>query len=247
MNVEIETSEYEVKDYGKPWGAKINFAKSPREMFDFTDCEWIGDARVGSKGINRIKNVKDEDIVAIGQKAKPYSYGKTKTTKFYRVQIDGTLDYLGDKGDALLYYKKGIKKTVPVKEDTELNNLSKEDLINQLKAAMENQKKLEAEIKELKESVENQKKKNIYDANIAKKAKEGTMTYNETRIHDALTIEAETRKKKADEKAKTKLAKPEKKQTGTSTKKRSRSNTAEKPCRICHTYCYGDCTANYNY
>ena len=99
MEITVETSSYNQRRYGRPWIAKVNFAQSTKG--DFSWGGWTGDHYNGGAGVLTI-NAKPGDIIAQGQK--DHRQPRNSAPDFSVVTADGTLESLGDKGDAYKYF-----------------------------------------------------------------------------------------------------------------------------------------------
>jgi len=120
MEIRIETSSYNDRRYGKPWIAKVDFA-SGKPGYQWG--EWVGTP--GGEGVLTIQ-AKPRDIIAKGQKdnRKP----RNSAPSFFIVTPDGSLEPLGDKGEAYKYYL-AHKDVTP---DTEALKKEKEILLGRL-------------------------------------------------------------------------------------------------------------------
>ena len=98
MEIRIETSSYNQRRYSKPWIAKVDFS-TPKGDFSWGD--WTGDHYNGGEGILTI-DADPGDIIAHGQK--DFRQPKNSAPDFEIVEPDGSLTYLGDKGDAYKHY-----------------------------------------------------------------------------------------------------------------------------------------------
>ena len=100
MEITQETNTYNQRRYGKPWIAIVDFAAGPKGVFNFRD--WAGDHRNGTEGLLEI-SANPGNIIAIGQKdlRKP----RNSAPDFFEVASDGTLDTIGNKGEAYKHYK----------------------------------------------------------------------------------------------------------------------------------------------
>lgn len=99
MQITKETTSYNHRRYSKPWIAKVDFESSTKGDFVFGD--WTGDHYNGGAGILSI-NADPGDIIAQGQK--DYRKPRNSAPDFYLVEADGSLDLLGDKGEAYKHY-----------------------------------------------------------------------------------------------------------------------------------------------
>lgn len=106
MKIEIKTSSYNAKRYGRPWIAKVQFDARKGE---FTFGDWIGDPQNGSEGI-LIIDANEGNILARGQKdrRKP----QNSAPDYYQVSSDGKLVHLNSPADAYLLYQKNKQKEV---------------------------------------------------------------------------------------------------------------------------------------
>jgi len=104
MNLQIETSVYNERRYGKPWIAKVTFDDNGKA--DFVFGKWIG--QTGCSGILEL-DVAIGDIVARGQKdsRKPANSAPV----FYLIDSNTISDDLVNpvsKKDAYLHFKKPV-------------------------------------------------------------------------------------------------------------------------------------------
>ena len=95
--INISTSSYNERRYGKPWIAKVSFATNPQG--DFWWGTWIGDP--GDAGLLEI-TIEDGDIVARGQK--DTRQPKNSKPDWYEV-INGELCALDGRADALKVFR----------------------------------------------------------------------------------------------------------------------------------------------
>ena len=132
MDITTETSSYNQRRYGKPWIAKVDFAKSAKG--DFSWGYWTGDHYNGGAGVLSI-SAKPGDIIAGGQK--DFRQPKNSAPDFSVVAVDGNLEPLGDKGDAYKYFLEhkdtapgldalGKERAVLMARITEIDNILKE-------------------------------------------------------------------------------------------------------------------------
>lgn len=105
MKLQIETSSYNERRYGKPWIAKVDFVTDKKGAFHFGD--WIG--ATGSSGLLEL-DCEPGDVVARGQKdtRKPVN----STPDYYIVQEDGSLDWV-KKVDAYKHFLSRKAETKP--------------------------------------------------------------------------------------------------------------------------------------
>jgi hypothetical protein len=94
MKIQIETSSYNPRRYGKPWIARVDFSTSPQGDFHWGD--WIGDVRNGSVGV-LIISASEGDIIAMGQK--DFRKPANSAPNWYQVR-DGKLITLASKARA---------------------------------------------------------------------------------------------------------------------------------------------------
>lgn len=94
MKVEVKTSSYNQRRYGKPWIAKVTF-ETPKGEFHFGD--WVGDHYNGSAGL-LVLEADPGDIVAIGQK--DFRKAQNSAPDWYRVDSEGGLGSLLNKAEA---------------------------------------------------------------------------------------------------------------------------------------------------
>lgn len=98
MQITIATSSYNHRRMGRPWIAKVDFS-TPK--VDFTFGDWTGDHYNGGEGVLSI-DAAPGDIIAQGQKDSRQP--KNSAPRFFVVAASGTLDPIGDKGDAYKHY-----------------------------------------------------------------------------------------------------------------------------------------------
>jgi hypothetical protein len=98
MRIQIETKWYNVRRYGKPWIASVDFSVSTKGDYSWGD--WTGDHYNGGKGVLTI-DANPGDIIATGQK--DFRKPRNSAPKF-SVVAAGKLEYIGDKGAAYKYY-----------------------------------------------------------------------------------------------------------------------------------------------
>lgn len=98
MRIEIETSPYNERRYGKPWIATVDFKGTPNGVFSFG--VWVGYA--GSTGL-LVLDVEHGQIVARGQK----DNRKTRNSApgWFTVNQEGKLVELEDKVSAYKIYR----------------------------------------------------------------------------------------------------------------------------------------------
>ena len=89
MKLEIETSAFNDRRYGKPWIAAVSFANGAKA--DFTFGDWIGSH--GSSGLLILDNVKPGDVIARGQKDNRGQAYKS-SPDYYQVDAEGELNGL---------------------------------------------------------------------------------------------------------------------------------------------------------
>jgi hypothetical protein len=106
MQITINTSSYNHRRMGKPWIAKVDFS-TPKG--DYAWGDWTGDQYNGGEGVLSI-DADPGDIIAKGQKDNRQP--KNSAPDFYQVISDGTLDPIGDKGDAYKHFL-AAKKSAP--------------------------------------------------------------------------------------------------------------------------------------
>lgn len=99
MEITKSTSSYNQRRYGRPWIAKVDFSSNPKGNFIWGN--WTGDHYNGGEGMLSI-DADPGDIIATGQKDNRQP--KNSAPDFHEVSIDGTLMYLGDKGDAYKHF-----------------------------------------------------------------------------------------------------------------------------------------------
>lgn len=100
MEITIETGNYNEKRFSRPWIARVDFTENKKGEFSFG--QWIGDHKNGREGMLSI-DVNPDDIIAKGQK--DYRQPRNSAPRFYTVLGDGSLDELGDKGEAYKFFK----------------------------------------------------------------------------------------------------------------------------------------------
>ena len=98
MDITINTRSYNQGRYSKPWIARVDFSTPKGE---FTWGDWTGDHYTGGEGTLTI-TADPGDIIAHGQK--DFRQPKNSAPDFEVVNADGSLDYLGDKGEAYKHY-----------------------------------------------------------------------------------------------------------------------------------------------
>jgi hypothetical protein len=89
MKLQIETSAFNDRRYGKPWIAAVSFANGAKGEFTFGD--WIGSH--GSAGLLLLDNVKPGDVIARGQKDNRGQAYKS-SPDYYQVDAEGELNGL---------------------------------------------------------------------------------------------------------------------------------------------------------
>ena len=89
MKLEIETSAYNDRRYGKPWIAAVSFTNGAKSDFAFGD--FIGSH--GSSGLLILDNVQPGDIIARGQKDTRGQAYKS-APDYYQVDENGNLTEL---------------------------------------------------------------------------------------------------------------------------------------------------------
>lgn len=97
MRLEIETSSYNNRRYGKPWIARVEFATGKGE---FSWGEWVG--RPGESG-KLLLGVEPGDVIATGQK--DHRNSRNGAAEYYIVQPDGTLGSEVTKAAAYDYFQ----------------------------------------------------------------------------------------------------------------------------------------------
>jgi hypothetical protein len=104
MKLQIETTQYNEKRYGKPWIALVDFSTGTKGEFNFG--EWAGQA--GYAGTLYL-DVTEGDIVARGQKdnRKPAN----SAPDFYIVKHDGELEDIS-KADAYKAFQSHVEVDV---------------------------------------------------------------------------------------------------------------------------------------
>lgn len=85
FTLNIDTSDYNEKRYGKPWIARICFEHSKQGEFYFG--EWVGEP--GEAGMLILENVRVGDIVSRGQRDTRKM--RNSAPSFYIVQDDKSL------------------------------------------------------------------------------------------------------------------------------------------------------------
>ena len=107
--IRMETESYNEKRYGKPWIAKIDFSKNSKG--DYIWGTWTGDHYNGGAGVLEIE-ANPGDIIAVGQK--DFKKPRNSAPLFYVANLNGTMDYIGNKGDAYKYYIENKSKSVNI-------------------------------------------------------------------------------------------------------------------------------------
>jgi hypothetical protein len=92
MKIQIKTSSYNSRRYGRPYVAVVDFTKNPKG-----DCRW-GDW-VGHPGEDGILVIEAEphDVVMKGQKD---NRGRGYPPEYGMVEADGTIEWCENKADA---------------------------------------------------------------------------------------------------------------------------------------------------
>jgi len=103
MKIEINTSSYNERRYGKPWIAVVDFKDDPKGVFKFGT--WVGTA--GSDGL-LLLDPEPGEIVARGQKDNRNP--KYSAPDWYAIDSEGTLTELKDKVSAYKIYREGASK-----------------------------------------------------------------------------------------------------------------------------------------
>ena len=87
MQISIENGVYNERRYSKPWIAKVDFIDNKKGNFSFGD--FIGEHGYG--GVCELENIKQGDIIAVGQK--DFRKPGNSTPRFYIVEasIDITI------------------------------------------------------------------------------------------------------------------------------------------------------------
>jgi hypothetical protein len=127
MKIEINTSAYNERRFGKPWIALVDFA-DPKGDFRFG--QWVGDA--GSDGLLIIE-AEPGDIVATGQKDNRNL--RNSAPEYFQVTDDGQLTPLGGKVEALKGWRERKVAGQPVPEppiDNPLVGFTTEHLVAEL-------------------------------------------------------------------------------------------------------------------
>lgn len=105
--IQIETSAFNERRYGKPWIALVTF--SPNIEGDFEWGTWVGDVRNGTAGVLEIE-AETGAIVATGQKdlRKP----RNSAPEWFQVSAEGKLLPLSTKAEALREFRnnEGFKR-----------------------------------------------------------------------------------------------------------------------------------------
>lgn len=129
MKLQIETSAYNERRYGKPWIAKVTFDSKSTAIFDFGN--WVG--ATGDEGILEL-DVMPGDVVAQGQK--DYRKPAKSAPDFYIVTAETKADDLRDsisKKEAYLHTTQKISKSSLVAEKEQLiERIAKIDELLQL-------------------------------------------------------------------------------------------------------------------
>lgn len=110
MQITIDTASYNHRRHGRPWIATVDFSETAKGEFAFG--EWAGDSYNGGEGILSI-DAEPGQIIAEGQKDNRQP--RNSAPKFYAVRLDGSLETLGDKGEAYKWYL-AQKKNTPDRE-----------------------------------------------------------------------------------------------------------------------------------
>lgn len=100
MKIQIETSSYNARRYGKPWIARVTF-DTPKGEFHFG--EWVGQVNRGS-GESGLLIIEAEpgDVISRGQKD---FRGNNGNPEYYVVKEDGSLEPLDSKVAAFKHYQ----------------------------------------------------------------------------------------------------------------------------------------------
>ena len=99
MEIQISTSMYNQRRYGRPWIARVTF--EIKKTGDYHWGEWIGDARNGSAGILVI-SAQPGDVVARGQRDTRKI--RNSAPEWYIVSEAGTLEPIEGAADAYRHY-----------------------------------------------------------------------------------------------------------------------------------------------
>lgn len=103
MNIQINTSQYNEKRYGKPWIAKVDFIDG-KPVYHFGN--WVG--QNGYEGLLEI-DAEINDVIATGQK--DFRKPSNSAPDFYFVNENGELEKFLLKKSAYIHYKKYSKLT----------------------------------------------------------------------------------------------------------------------------------------
>lgn len=109
MNIEIETSEYNARRYGKPWAATVTFEDCAGE---FHWHPWIGSP--GEEGILQIE-CSPGDVIARGQKDNR-GPSRNSAPTFYVVTEDGELEQLPSRAAAFKHWRANQQNLVAAGE-----------------------------------------------------------------------------------------------------------------------------------
>ncbi len=94
IKIEVPTTSYNQRRYGKPWIAVVDFAGNPKGEYKWGN--WVGDHNNGSAGLLVIE-AHEGDVIASGQK--DFRNARNSTPDYYQVR-DGKLAALRDKAAA---------------------------------------------------------------------------------------------------------------------------------------------------
>lgn len=96
MKLEVKTSAYNPRRYGKPWIARVTFTTDARPQYEWGI--WLG--RPGEDGL-LVLECQPGDIVAIGQKD---NRGGNTSNNWYEVLTDGARRALPDRAEAYHFW-----------------------------------------------------------------------------------------------------------------------------------------------